>query len=326
MEKAQREEKNRLLIVPAEPALLQARTHWLDHLASIRRLSPLTVEAYERDSRQFLTFLAAHLGAQVTMVALAQLEISDLRSFLSHRRRTASGKKGAINARSLSRTLAGIRSFFSYLARNKIADIPVAKLVRGPRVAKSLPKPLSVAVARQLVDLKTQTSEEGWIAARNAAVLTLLYGCGLRISEALALKAGQLTGGEVSLSITGKGNKMRLVPLIPVVHQAIEAYRASCPYYLEAGSLLFRGQRGGRLHAAIIQRSVQNLRAALNIPQTATPHALRHSFATHLLTRGGDLRAIQELLGHASLSTTQIYTQIDQERLLEIYDRAHPRA
>jgi len=315
-----KEEKTHF-VLPAAADVLTARSAWLDHLGAVRRLSKLTVEAYERDSRQFLIFLSGHAGSQVTMERLVQLEVSDMRSYLAHRRREGVG------GRSLSRALAGIRSFFSYLARNKIADIPVAKLVRGPRIPRSLPKPLSIEAACQLVDIKIQESDESWIAARNAAVLTLLYGCGLRISEALQLKAGQLASGqETSLRILGKGEKMRLVPLIPVVHQAVAAYRAACPYPLEPPSLLFRGQRGGRLHAAIIQRSVQNLRAALNVPSSATPHALRHSFATHLLSRGGDLRAIQELLGHASLSTTQIYTQIDQERLLEVYDKAHPRA
>jgi len=313
------ETKNTSFILAMEPALVQVRLAWLEHLASIRRLSGLSVEAYERDSRQFLEFLSHHLGRKVSIEALAQLEVSDLRSFLAYRR----GR--GISAKSLSRTLAALRSFFSYLSRNKIADIPVAKLVRGPRIPKSLPRPLSIEAARQLVDVTTQTSLESWIAARNAAVLTLLYGCGLRISEALALKSGQLTGQEKSLTIVGKGGKMRLVPLIAVVHQAVEAYRTSCPYHLEPQSLLFRGQRGGKLHAAIIQRCVQDLRSALNAPVTATPHALRHSFATHLLSRGGDLRAIQELLGHASLSTTQIYTQIDEQRLLEIYDKSHPR-
>jgi len=315
------EQENNQMLQLADHALLAIRKDWLDYLAGIRRLSRLTVEAYERDSRQFLMFLNTHLGGQIDVAALARLEVSDLRGFLAHRRR-----EGA-NARSLSRSLAGIRSFFSYLGRNKIADIPVAKLVRGPRILPSLPKALSIEVAKQLLDSHLQTHEESWIGARNVAVLTLLYGCGLRISEALTLKAGQLMSGqEKSLTITGKGGKMRLVPLIPTVHQAIYAYRAACPYALEPSSLLFRGQRGGRLHAAIIQRCVQDLRAALDVSSTATPHSLRHSFATHLLARGGDLRAIQELLGHASLSTTQVYTQIDQQRLLEVYDKAHPRA
>jgi len=313
-------QNNQPSLLPADTALLAVRKNWLDYLSHVRRLSPLSVEAYERDSRQFLIFLSAHLGQQVDITALARLEISDLRSFLSYRHRNG------VNAKSLGRCLAGIRSFFSYLSRNKIADIPVAKLVRGPKTAKSLPKALSIETAKQLIDIELQTHDESWIGLRNVAVLTLLYGCGLRISEALSLKAGQLSGQESSLTITGKGGKMRLVPLIPAVTQAISAYAQACPYPLEPNSLLFRGQRGGKLHAAIVQRCVQHLRAALNVPSTATPHALRHSFATHLLSRGGDLRAIQELLGHASLSTTQIYTQIDQTQLLDIYDKAHPRA
>jgi len=315
-----KQEENVKFLVPAAEDVLTARARWLEHLTSVRRLSNLTVEAYERDSRQFLFFLNAHFGRQTTMDNLMHLEISDLRSFLAARRRAGVG------AKSINRALAAIRSFFSYLARNKIADIAVAKLVRGPKAPKSLPKPLSIDAACQLVDITTQSDDESWIAARNAAVLTLLYGCGLRISEALQLKAGQLASGEEkSLSVMGKGGKMRIVPLIKVVHQAVAAYRASCPHLLTPQSLLFRGKRGGRLHAAIIQRSVQDLRTALQVPSRATPHALRHSFATHLLSRGGDLRAIQELLGHASLSTTQIYTKIDQAQLLEVYDRAHPR-
>jgi len=316
-----KQEKTQSFFLPANADVLAARSSWLEHLSHVRRLSDLTVESYERDSRQFLIFLSTHMGSQISMDRLVRLEVSDLRSFLAYRRREGVG------ARSLSRSLAGIRSFFSYLARNKIADIPVAKLIRGPRIAKSLPKPLSMEGARQLVDITIQDHDDAWIAARNTAVLTLLYGCGLRISEALQLKVGQLASGqESSLTIMGKGGKMRLVPLIPIVHQAVAAYRAACPYPLEPSSLLFRGSRGGRLHAAIIQRSVQALRAALNLPSTATPHALRHSFATHLLSRGGDLRAIQELLGHASLSTTQSYTHLDTQKLLEIYDSAHPRA
>jgi len=314
-------ENNRILLLPADERLLAIRKDWLDYLAGVRRLSPLSVDAYERDSRQFLRFLSDHLGKPVSIEALADLELSDLRSFLARRRREGASSK------SLNRSLAGLRCFFSYLGRNKIVDIPVAKLVRGPRLAKSLPKPLSIDAARQLIDRDLQDNKEDWIEARNVAVLTLLYGCGLRISEALTLKAGQLASGqEASLTITGKGDKMRLVPIIAAVHQAVQAYRAVCPWPLEPQSLLFRGQRGGKLHAAIIQRCVQNLRATLDVPSMATPHALRHSFATHLLARGGDLRSIQELLGHASLSTTQIYTQIDQHQLLKIYDKAHQRA
>jgi integrase/recombinase XerC len=199
--------------------------------------------------------------------------------------------------------------------------------MRAPRQPKSLPKPLTLVDARRVVETGEQLNEEPWIAARNAAVLTLLYGCGLRISEALDLDGSALTDPEArSIAITGKGGKTRMVPLLPVVHRAITEYRRLCPYALEEGKPLFRGARGGGLHSAIIQRDMQRMRGALGLPETATPHALRHSFATHLLGRGGDLRTIQELLGHASLSTTQVYTGVDTERLMEIYDKAHPRA
>ncbi|XMD06263.1 tyrosine recombinase XerC [Brucella melitensis] len=202
-----------------------------------------------------------------------------------------------------------------------------ASAMRAPRQPKSLPKPLTADDARRVVSADGQMAEEPWIAARNAAVLTLLYGCGLRISEALGLSGDALSDPSArSMTITGKGSKTRLVPLLPAVHKAVAQYRALCPFDLSAGQLLFRGAKGGPLHAAIIQREMQKLRAGLGLPDSATPHALRHSFATHLLGRGGDLRTIQELLGHASLSTTQVYTGVDTQRLLEVYDKTHPRA
>ena len=202
---------------------------------------------------------------------------------------------------------------------------PARLRLRAPRQPKSLPKPLTAADARRVVSFGEQLAEKPWIAARNAAVLTLLYGSGLRISEALAIKAGELPGAGV-LRVTGKGGKTRLTPVLPLAQQAVAEYRRLCPHHLDPKGLLFRGARGGPLDPAIIQREMKKMRSALNLPDTATPHALRHSFATHLLGRGGDLRTIQELLGHASLSTTQVYTGVDTERLLEIYDRAHPRA
>ena len=196
--------------------------------------------------------------------------------------------------------------------------------MRAPRQPKSLPKPLTVADARRVVSESEQLAEEPWIAARNAAVLTLLYGLGLRISEALGLKGGDFSGNETALRITGKGNKTRIAPVLPVAQEAVAEYRRLCPYHLAADQPLFRGAKGGPLNP--VQREMARLRSALNLPDTATPHALRHSFATHLLGRGGDLRMIQELLGHASLSTTQIYTGVDTARLLDIYASAHPRA
>ncbi|HEY6632868.1 MAG TPA: tyrosine recombinase XerC [Rhizobiaceae bacterium] len=306
-------------LIAAKPDLQKARQDWLTSLAMERRLSPETVEAYERDSRQFLQFLTGHNGAPPGLSDIAALRPADLRGFLAHRR------TGGAGARTLGRGLAGIRSLLRFLERRGLANAAGAAALRAPRQPKSLPKPLTAADARRVVSVGEQLAEKPWIAARNAAVLTLLYGSGLRISEALAIKAGDLPGAGV-LRVTGKGGKTRLAPVLPAAQQAVAEYRRLCPYHLNPNDVLFRGARGGPLDPAIVQREMRKLRSALNLPDTATPHALRHSFATHLLGRGGDLRTIQELLGHASLSTTQVYTGVDTERLLEIYDSAHPRA
>ncbi len=310
---------NELLII-ADSALMGERTRWLDTLAGERRLSPKTLDAYERDTRQFLTFLTGHFGGPAGLADVETLRPADLRSFLAARRKDGAGN------RSLGRNLAGIRSFIRYLERKGLANAAGASAVRSPKQPKSLPKPLTDIQALRVVADETQLAEEPWIAARNAAVLSLLYGCGLRISEALDLLPADFAGAPETLRILGKGNKTRIVPLLPVVRQAVEAYRAACPYDLPADEALFRGARGGKLQPGIVQREMQRMRGALGLPETATPHALRHSFATHLLAGGGDLRTIQELLGHASLSTTQVYTGVDTGRLLEAYDRAHPRA
>lgn len=308
-------------LISARPDLQQARQDWLNALASERRLSVLTVEAYERDTRQFLQFMTGHCGGAPGISDVAALKPVDLRSFLAHRR------NGGAGARSLARGLAGIRSLLRFLERRGLANAAGAAAMRAPKQPKSLPKPLTAVDARKVVSAGEQLAEEPWIAARNAAVLTLLYGSGLRISEALGLPGEELKSPQdTMLRITGKGGKTRLVPVLPVALEAVAAYRKLCPYHLEDGTALFRGARGGALQPAIIQREMQKMRSALNLPDTATPHALRHSFATHLLAKGGDLRAIQELLGHASLSTTQIYTGVDTARLLDIYDAAHPRA
>ncbi len=310
---------NELLII-ADPRLMAERSAWLENLKSERRLSEHTLDAYERDSRQFLTFLTGHLGGPATLKDIEALRPADFRAFLAARRKEGSG------ARSLGRNLAGIRSLLRYLEKKGLVNAAGAGAVRSPKQPKSLPKPLSDNQAITVVSDEAQLHEEPWIAARDAAVFTLLYGCGLRISEALDLPADGLRPGATTLRITGKGNKTRLVPLLPVVLEAVEKYRSLCPYHLESVEPLFRGARGGKLQAAIIQRTMQRMRGAFGLPETATPHALRHSFATHLLAGGGDLRTIQELLGHASLSTTQVYTGVDSSRLLEVYDRAHPRA
>ena len=308
-------------LINAKPDLATARRAWLDELGRERRLAAKTLDAYERDTRQFLAFLTDHLGGAPGIADVAELKSLDFRAFLTRRRASGAG------ARTLGRGLAGIRSFMRYLEKRGLANAAAATSLRAPRQPKSLPKPLTASDARRVVDASEQLHEEPWIAARNAAVLTLLYGCGLRIGEALSLEGDALRDRrERAIAVTGKGNKTRLVPLLPVVFDAVDLYRRLCPWDLAADEPLFRGARGGPLQAAVLQRDMRNLRSALGLPETATPHALRHSFATHLLGNGGDLRTIQELLGHASLSTTQVYTGVDTARLLDVYRQAHPRA
>ncbi len=308
------------ILIMADPGLLAEREKWLGVLGQERRLSSETLEAYERDTRQFLQFLTRHLGQPAGLADIAALRVADLRAFLAFRRRDGA------ESRTLGRNLAGIRSFIRYLEKRGLANGAAALAIRSPRQPKSLPKPLAAPEAMTLTTIEAQMRDEPWVAARDAAVLGLLYGCGLRISEALSLTPADFPLGAKSLRITGKGGKMRIVPLIDSVVQGVEDYRRLCPHQVGPSEPLFRGQRGGVLQPAIIQRAMQVLRAALGLSETATPHALRHSFATHLLGGGGDLRSIQELLGHASLSTTQIYTGVDAARLLDVYDRAHPRA
>jgi integrase/recombinase XerC len=299
-------------------------TRWLSHLRAERRLSPKTLEAYSRDVRQFLMFLAEHWGALVSLPRFAQLEASDIRAFMAARR------GDDIGGRSLMRALAGMRSFGKFLEREGQGTVGALSAIRAPKIGKSLPKPLQMASAKRLADADERAGEnrDPWIWARDAAVMALLYGSGLRISEALGLKRRDVPApgaGDV-LIVNGKGNKTRMVPVLQNVLQLIVDYAAQCPHPLPPEGPMFVGARGGPLSPRIIQLTMERMRGALGLPDSATPHALRHSFATHLLTRGGDLRAIQELLGHASLSTTQIYTGIDTERLFEVYKTAHPRA
>ena len=298
--------------------------HWLAHLGAERRLSPKTLEAYRRDVGQFLAFLAGHLGGSPSLAALARLTPTDVRGFMASRR------GDGIGSRSLMRVLAGVRSFGRFLERNGKGKVGALNAVRAPKIAKTLPKPLSISSAKRMVDVDLRAGEERepWIFARDAAVLGLLYGSGLRISEALGLKRrdAPAPGTGDTIVVTGKGGKSRMVPVLPQVALLVADYVAICPYGLPENGPLFVGAKGGPLSPRIIQLAMARLRGALGLPESATPHALRHSFATHLLTRGGDLRAIQELLGHASLSTTQIYTGVDTERLLEVYRSAHPRA
>jgi integrase/recombinase XerC len=294
---------------------------WLRHLGGERRFSPKTLEAYRRDALQFLGFLAGHLGGAPSLADLAALTPADVRAFMAARR--AEG----IGSRSLMRTLAGVRGFARFLERNGKGKLGALAAVRTPKIGKTLPRPLPVDAAKGMADpdLPAGDGRDVWIHARDAAVLALLYGCGLRISEALGLKRADF-GARDTITVTGKGRKERMVPLIPQVQKLIAAYVALCPYDLADQGPLFVGAKGGPLSPRVVQLAMARARGALGLPETATPHALRHSFATHLLARGGDLRAIQELLGHASLATTQIYTEVDAERLIEAYRSAHPRA
>lgn len=307
----------------ADQTIALEMTRWLSHLRAERRLSPKTLEAYARDVRQCLGFLCGHWGMRVTLTRFAALEASDIRAFMAMRR------ADDIGSRSLMRTLAGLRSFGRFIEREGKGKLGALAAIRAPKVGKSLPKPLPVAAAKRLADADERAGEERepWILARDAAVMALLYGSGLRISEALSLKRREvpLPGAGDVVVVTGKGNKTRMVPVLQNVLALIADYVAICPYQLPQDGPIFVGARGGALSARIIQLTMARLRGALGLPDSATPHALRHSFATHLLSRGGDLRAIQELLGHASLSTTQIYTGIDAERLLEVYLNTHPR-
>lgn len=308
-------------LLPATPKLLGLRDSWLNKLAQQRRLASNTIEAYERDTRQFLHFISEHKGGIADINSIANLRPMDLRAYLTRRRNDGAG------ARTLARGLAGVRSFLRFLENDGLVNATAANALRAPHQPKSLPKPLTAKDALKVVSPDQQLAEEPWIRARNIAVLTLLYGCGMRIGEALAIDGTALKDAAAkSIPVTGKGNKTRLVPLLPVVFSAVDEYRHLCPYDLHEGAPLFRGARGGALQPAIVQRDMRKLRSALGLPDSATPHALRHSFATHLLASGGDLRTIQELLGHASLSTTQIYTGVDTKHLLDAYKAAHPRA
>jgi integrase/recombinase XerC len=303
--------------------LADATRDWLAGLSAERRMSAKTLEAYGRDQRQFLTFMTAHDGEPPTVARFAALTPADIRAFMAERRREG------IASRSLVRILSGIRSFARHLERAGLASTSAFSAVRTPKVPRSLPRPLDPEQARALSDPGCRDGEtrEAWILARDAAVLSLLYGAGLRISEALAIARRDAPIGERDvLRVVGKGGKIRSAPVIAPVRRAIEAYLALCPYRLAADGPLFVGAKGGPLSPRILQLAIERLRGGLGLDEHATPHALRHSFATHLLGRGGDLRTIQELLGHASLSSTQIYTAIDHTRLREAYLAAHPRA
>ena len=314
--------KTARLLASSAADTAEATEAWLARLEVERRCSPHTLSAYRRDISQFFEFLGRHLGGAPALADLAALRTADFRAFLADRR------NDGIGSRTLSRQLSAIRSLFRHLERTGVLANPSLALLRGPKRQIAVPKALPVeAACGLLTEVAVDPDAPPWIAARDAAVLALLYGCGLRISECLGLDLGDVPGvrGE-PLRITGKGGKQRIVPLLPAVHEAIGAYLRLCPAVGDRNRPLFIGAKGGRLNARNIQLLIERLRGALGLPAHATPHALRHSFATHLLGAGADLRVIQELLGHSSLSTTQTYTSVDRDHLMAQYQKAHPRS
>ncbi len=305
--------------LPLDDALRDAATEWAAWLRNEKRASPNTLAAYGRDLTEFLDFLTMHVGGPLTLEKLGALRVGDFRAWLAAR-----ANRGLARS-STARALATLRGFFRRLERRDLAHNAAIVTLRTPKVPKSVPKALSPDEAMHIIGATADMAEEPWVAKRDAAIMVLLYGAGLRIGEALALNRCDAPAGP-AMRITGKGNKERVVPLLPVVVDAISEYLDACPHVLEQKGPLFVGKRGKRLQPSQLQATMRAARRALGLPETATPHALRHSFATHLLAGGGDLRTIQELLGHASLSTTQRYTAVDMARLAEVYAAAHPRA
>ena len=301
------------------PALGAALADWLASLGALHGSAPNTVAAYRRDVARFLGFLATHQGGAEGLARVASVTQTDLRAWMADER----GR--GLSPRSLARALSAVKTFTAWAADRTGADATTTLSAKGPKYRRKLPRPLSEDSAAAILTEIGEDARQDWIAARDTAVATLLYGLGLRISEALSLTGASHPLPDV-IRITGKGGKTRIVPVIPAATQAVADYVRLCPYDLAADAVLFRGARGGPVNPRLIQAAMERARLRLGLPASATPHALRHSFATHLLSAGGDLRAIQELLGHASLSTTQGYTAVDAARLMEVYEKAHPRA
>lgn len=299
-------------------ATTTALAEWLAQERGARGRSPHTIRAYQGDVLAFLAFLARHRGEPPLPATLPATTTAEMRAF------SADERKNGRAPRSLARRLSAVRGFLRWLSDHQGVDASQALSVKGPKRRANLPRPLAPEAARATLDLAAVSHPVAWIAARDLAVLTLLYGLGLRISEALSLYGRDWPFGD-TLTIRGKGGKDRRVPVLPVAARAVGDYLRMCPYPLAVDQPLFRGARGGALNPVMVQKAMVGLRARLGLPESATPHALRHSFATHLLANGGDLRTIQELLGHANLSTTQLYTGVDEARLLDVYHHAHPR-
>ncbi|TNF22299.1 MAG: tyrosine recombinase XerC [Rhodobacteraceae bacterium] len=301
------------------PAARDALEDWLTQCRALKGRAENTIEAYRADVLGFLAFMTQYHGGTQGLGPLSRITLRDMRAWM------AATRSPDVGSRTLARKLSAVKSFYRWLAEREGFEPTAVLSTRAPKYTRKLPRPLAEDAAKRMIDTVELQSETAWIAARDMAVVTLLYGCGLRISEALGLNRGAAPLGD-SLRIVGKGNKERVVPVIPAAARVVDAYLALCPFDLPADAPLFLGARGGRLNPRLVQKAMQQARMQLGLPATATPHAMRHSFATHLLNAGGDLRAIQELLGHASLSTTQGYTGIDTARLLEVYNMAHPKA
>jgi integrase/recombinase XerC len=301
------------------PACQDALQTWLDSQKALAGASKNTIIAYRGDVGDFLSFMTLHHGNPQGLGALERVTVSDMRAWMAQTR------SGGASARSLARKLSAVKSFYRWLAEREGYEPTAVLATRAPRFQKKLPRPLAEDAAKAVIDTVELQSSTHWVAARDVAVVTVLYGCGLRISEALGLK-GSDTPLPKALRIRGKGGKERLVPVIDAAREAVATYVRLCPYPMESDAPLFRGMRGGVLNPRLISGVIARTRMQLGLPASVTPHALRHSFATHLLSAGGDLRAIQKLLGHASLSTTQAYTAVDTARLMEVYDRTHPKA
>ena len=302
-----------------QPGLRDALERWLTELGSVSGRSAKTVDAYRADVLSFLAFLQGFEGDALGTAVLGKLTTRTMRGWMAHER------DRGLSARSLARALSAVKNFVTWMAEKNGFDPTAVLMIRAPRFSAKLPRPLEEKAAKSVLETVELQSSTPWVALRDQAVITLLYGCGLRISEALGLTGRVLPLGDM-IRIFGKGNKERLVPVIPAARDAVKAYAKVCPFEIEADDPVFRGVRGGALNPRHIQKVMEQARLQLGLPASATPHAMRHSFATHLLNAGGDLRAIQELLGHASLSTTQAYTAVDTARLMEVYETAHPRA
>ncbi|WP_370158659.1 tyrosine recombinase XerC [Salipiger bermudensis] len=301
------------------PAARDALESWLTAARALKGNSENTITAYRADVLEFIVVLTSHHAEPQGLAPLARVTTPDMRAFLAHLRGQG------VSSRTMARKLSAVKSFYRWLAEREGFEPTAVMMARAPKFQKKLPRPLAEDAAKAMIDTVEMQAADSWVGARDAAVVTLLYGCGLRISEALGLRGRDLPLGE-SLRIVGKGGKERIVPVLPIARRALDTYLRLCPYDPEPDAPVFRGKRGGALNPRLIQKVTEAARLQLGLPATATPHAMRHSFATHLLAAGGDLRAIQELLGHASLSTTQAYTSVDEVHLMKVYAATHPKA